>query len=176
MPELEVKKTGEKEGLTRRPLFDFPHLTGNLFHMNPFALMREFTDEMDRFFTGHPGEKKLDVWTPLMEVKRVNGNLVMKAELPGLGNDDIKVQVTGDALVVEGERKEEKKEEGEEYFRTERSYGHFYRSLALPEGADIEHVKAEFANGILEVTVPCPKKEPVKKDVPVVEPSKPKAA
>lgn len=176
MPELEVKKTGEKEGLTPRPLFEFPHLGGTIFHVNPFAMMRHLAEEMDRAFAGFVPEKRLDAWAPAVEVKRVNGNLVMKTELPGLGKDDIKVQVTSDRLVVEGDRKEEKKEETEEYLRTERNYGHFYRSIALPEGADIDHVKAEFANGILEVIVPCPKKEAVKKDVPVEEPPKPKAA
>ncbi len=84
----------------------------------------------------------------------MNGKLLVYAELPGLKKGDIKVQVTEDALILEGERKQEKEEKREGYYHSERSYGHFYRSIPLPEGVTLDKASAEFTNGILEVTIP----------------------
>jgi HSP20 family molecular chaperone IbpA/Arc/MetJ-type ribon-helix-helix transcriptional regulator len=86
---------------------------------------------------------------PAVEVRERDGNLVVSAELPGLNKDDVKVEVTGDGLVIQGERKREQEEERGGVHRSERSYGSFYRSIPLPEGANIEQAKAQFNNGVL---------------------------
>ncbi|MFN7921177.1 MAG: Hsp20/alpha crystallin family protein [Bryobacteraceae bacterium] len=146
-----------------------------LWDMSPFTLMKRFSEELDRFFGNGPFPTlaaetgaAMGAWAPAIEVSTKNGNLVMKAELPGMKKEDIKVEVAGDCLVVEGERKLEKEEKKEGYFRSERSYGKFYRSLPLPEGAQVDKTKAEYANGVLEVTVPIPAVEKQKREVPVV--------
>lgn len=184
MSEVQVKKAGKENEkamaptpradfpLFRWPSLDLPLFRGNMFSMNPFALMRQFADEMDRSFAGFGTQKDPEMWMPAVEVKRTNGNLQVKAELPGLDKNDIKVQVTENTLILEGERKQEKEEKGEEYYRSERSYGHFYRSIPLPEGVETDKVKAQFANGLLEVSLPCKEKKPAAKEVPVQEGAK----
>lgn len=176
MSEVKVKKAKE-EGLMRRPMLpDFPWFRGNFFHLNPFALMRQFTEEMDRMFRLPWAEKGIEVWSPAIETKMVEGNLVVKAELPGLKKEDFKVQVSDEELILEGERKEEKVEETDEYYRSERSYGRFYRAIPLPEGAELDKVTAKYTDGLLEITVPCQVKKPALKEVPVQEAAKAKAA
>jgi HSP20 family protein len=176
MAQLEVKKSGggETEALTRWPGFDMPLFSGSLFHMNPFALMRRFTEEMDRAFTGAGAEP--DVWAPAIEVKQEGGKFLVSAELPGLKKEDVKVQVTGDALILEGERKQEKEEKREGYYRSERSYGRFYRSIPLPEGANLDKASAEFTNGVLEVAIPVPESKQKPREIPVQEAPKVKSA
>ncbi|MFN7931873.1 MAG: Hsp20/alpha crystallin family protein [Bryobacteraceae bacterium] len=165
MPELTVNKPKEKE-LIPRSMFDMPFFRGSMFHMNPFALMRQFTDEMDRMFTAMP-EAKTEFWAPAIEVKRANGTIHVVAELPGLTKDNVKVSLTEDGLVIEGERKEEKEEKGEESYRSERSYGKFYRSVPLPEGALLDQATAEIDNGVLKIHVPCAEAKATRKEVPV---------
>lgn len=188
MSEVKVKKVGEEKEkamapaarpdfpMLRFPSFDLPLFRGSMFNMNPFALMRQFTDEMDRSFAGFATPKEPEFWMPAIEVKQFNGNLLVKADLPGLDKNDIKIQLTEDTLILEGERKQEKEEKGEEYYRSERTYGKFYRAIALPEGVEVDKVKAEFGNGLLEVTLPCKEKKPAMKEVPVQEAAKAKTA
>jgi HSP20 family protein len=80
--------------------------------------------------------------------------LVVRAELPGLTRDDINIEVDEGTLRLWGESRQEKREEREGFIRTERSYGAFYRAIPLPDGADEDHISAEFRDGVLEVTVP----------------------
>lgn len=139
---------------------------GDLFGMNPFALMREFTREVDRAFSGM-GEPAVQAWIPAIEVKELGGNLVVTAELPGIKEEDVKVEVTDDTLTIQGERKQEKKEEKEGLYRSERSYGRFYRSFSLPDGAKTDQIKAEMNNGILEIKVPVPEIKQKTRQIPV---------
>jgi HSP20 family protein len=129
-----------------------------LFSMSPFTLMRRFTEDMDRMFTGMGGigGREEGLWAPPVEVRESGGNLVISAELPGLNKEDVKVEVNEDALVIRGERKREWEEERGGVHRSERSYGSFYREIPLPEGAKADQAKAQFNNGVLEVTVPVP--------------------
>jgi len=143
---------------------------GRLFGVSPFAMMREFTDEMDRVFRGvaPKGEgAELAAWSPAVDVRQCNGDLVVTAEVPGLTKDEIKVELTDDALVIRGERKREHKEDHAGYHRYERSYGQFYRSIDLPEGAKTDGVKAELQDGVLKVSVPVPKDEKTPRPVPI---------
>jgi len=139
---------------------------GRFLGVRPFALMREFTDEMDRLFKGAPGEG-LAAWTPVVDITRCNGNLVVTAELPGLKKEEVKVEMTEDALVIVGERKREHKTDHEGYHREERSYGKFYRSIPLPKEAKTELVKAEMNEGILKVTVPVAEAKPKAREIPI---------
>ena len=174
MPEVSVAKSKEKE-LLPKTMFDMPLFRGSLFSMNPFALMRQFTEDMDRMFSAWP-ESKAEFWTPAVEVRKTNGTLTVVAELPGLTKDNVKVSVTEGGLIIEGERKEEKEEKGEESYRSERSYGKFYRSILLPEGAVLDKATAEIENGVLKVSVPCAETKPGRKEVPIKETPPTKAA
>jgi HSP20 family protein len=95
-------------------------------------------------------------WSPRVEMFEREGELVIRAELPGLTKSDVKVAVTDELLTIEGERHTEKKEEEPGYFYSERSYGRFFRGIPLPEGAEAEKAKAAFHDGILEVSIPTP--------------------
>jgi HSP20 family protein len=174
MSEVKVKKEKGKEGeaLVRWPRFDVPLFRGSLFSVNPFTLMKRFAEEMDRAF----GAEEVGLWAPTVEIKEMEGKLVVSADLPGLKKEDVKVEVTPEALVVEGERKQEKEEKKEGYYHSERSYGRFYRSIPLPEGAELDKAAAEFTNGVLEVSIPIPKAQSKRREIPVNEVPKPKAA
>jgi HSP20 family protein len=128
------------------------------------AFRREVESVFDRFSNG------IDVWKPFGNVERLwpgNGliSLAMdigeddkaysvSAELPGLDEKNINVSVKGGALVIEGEKRQEKEEKGKDNYLSERSYGSFKRSFSLPDDVDADKVKAEFAKGVLTVTLP----------------------
>lgn len=179
MAEIKVKKEVKKEKgeLVRWPGFEMPLFRGSFFNMNPFGLMKRFTEEMDRMFGGIGfGVPKTALWSPAVEVKELEGKLLVFAELPGLRKEDIKAEVTDENLILEGERKQEKEEKREGYYHTERSYGRFYRAIPLPEGAEVDKAAAEFINGVLEVSIPVPKIEHKRREIPVKEGVKVKAA
>jgi HSP20 family protein len=142
----------------------------NLLGLNPFTLMRRFTDEMDRAF-GKTSETA--AWRPVIEVKRDKDRMLVHAELPGLKKEDVKVTITGDLLEIEGERKFAKEENRNGYIHSERSYGKFYRAIPLPEGVNAEIAAAEFADGVLEIAIPVPEVKPAIKEIPVGD-AKPK--
>lgn len=130
---------------------------------DPFALMREMTSEFDRLFTEWPffrrpeaRETSAIAWYPRVDVFEKDNRLVTKIDLPGMKKEDVKVEVTDGQLTISGERKHEAEEKTEGFYRCEREYGSFYRTVPLPEGARIEDVKATFADGVLEVSVPLP--------------------
>ncbi len=179
MAEVAVVKNPktERPELSRMLGFETPLFRGSLFTVSPFALMRKFTEDMDKFFAQAPAvTTEGAVWAPTIEVKEKEGKLFVNAELPGVKKEDVKVHIDGDTLVVEGERKQEKEEKREGYYHSERSYGKFYRSILLPEGAKIEETAARFNDGVLEVTVPIPEAKAKSKEIPIQEGLKPKAA
>ncbi len=104
-----------------------------------------------------------------VEVIQNNGQFTVRADLPGMSKDDIKVELTDDLLTISGERKEEKEEKREGFYSSERSYGNFYRQLPLPEGALTEKAEATFNNGVLEVTMPAKKIEPATRKLEINE-------
>ncbi|APR87621.1 heat shock protein, Hsp20 family protein [Minicystis rosea] len=95
-----------------------------------------------------------DIIAPDIEVKETKDAFLVRADLPGVQERDIEVDITGNRLTVTGKREEEQRQEGERYFAYERSYGTFSRTLTLPEGVDAERVRADLANGVLEITIP----------------------
>jgi HSP20 family protein len=116
-------------------------------------------------------------WSPTIEVFERDNRLVTKVDLPGLKKEDVKVEVTDNQLTISGERKREVEEKKKNVYRSEREYGSFYRSVPLPEGVKIEDVKATFADGVLEVSVPLPvRPQPRARKVEIQEPAKTKSA
>jgi HSP20 family protein len=129
--------------------------------VNPYGLMRRFNEDMDRLFErfgpgnmlpffGRGGE-----WMPDIDVVERNNAVVIRADLPGLTRKDVKVEVTGSTVTIEGERTESHEEESHGYYRNERRYGHFSRTVPLPAGTKPDGTKASFSNGVLEVTIPA---------------------
>ena len=145
----------------------------------PFGFMRRFATDMERLFEEFEGFRFPSLfgreffpftrefehvgWVPEIEVLRKNGDLIVRADLPGLKRDDVKVELTEGLLTISGERKEEKEEKREGYYRSERSYGSFFRQIPLPEGAKTDTAKAEFNDGVLEITMQAPAREPQKR-------------
>ena len=102
-----------------------------------------------------------------MEVRERDGSLEICAELPGLSKDDVKVECRPEGIAIEGEKKREHESHEGGFHRTERSYGHFYRMIPLPEGADVDKAKAEFKNGVLEVRVPIAQEKKKGRQIPI---------
>jgi HSP20 family protein len=103
-------------------------------------------------------------WTPAIDMVRADGNLVVRADVPGIKPDEIKIEAQEGVLTISGEHEETKEDKDEHYVRRERRYGGFSRSMALPQGVDPKKIKASTHDGVLEVTIPLPKeaaKEPV---------------
>ena len=95
----------------------------------------------------------LTEWAPVIDVVTKDGDLVIRAELPGVKQDDVEITLHNNVLTISGERKAEQEEERGGYHVRERRYGSFSRSLALPEGLDESKIHARYDNGVLEVTV-----------------------
>lgn len=95
-------------------------------------------------------------WIPAMDLLETDDELVLRADLPGLSEDDIEIEVKDGTLTIAGERRAEHEERNEGYHRVERSFGRFSRSLDLPSGVDVEAVTADFDRGVLEVRIPKP--------------------
>ena len=143
-----------------------------VFSMSPFELMRRFTDELDRAFEGlglarGAGGGEIEMWTPPVEVFERDNNLVVRAELPGLDKDDVRVELTDDGLVIEGERRHEHEERLEGGYRSEIEYGRFYRLIPVPEGANIDQAQARMNNGVLEVAIPMAEERHRRRSIPV---------
>ena len=147
---------------------------------SPFHLMRRMADDIERLFSdvdfarvGYGqspqrgtglfdpwrSESRLSdaTWAPQVETFRRDGNLVVRADLPGLTKDDIDIEIEDDVLVISGERSDETRDERDDFYRSERTYGRFFRAVQLPEGIDTEKIEASFKDGVLEVTIPAPK-------------------
>jgi len=148
---------------------------------SPFSLMRRMAEDMDRLFEdfgfGLPGLAASPMlstgasprrgnasnalqrmgWMPQIETFRRGDQLVLRADLPGLRKEDVSVEIEDGILTISGERSAEDVEDRDGYYHSERSYGQFQRSLALPEGVSGDACDATFKDGVLEVTIPMPK-------------------
>jgi HSP20 family protein len=139
-------------------------MPGTLTRWDPFAELGELRTRFDRMF-----DEWLDgrerAWTPAIDVVREDGHLVVRADLPGIKPEEVKIEVEDDILTVSGEHAESKEEKDKSYVRRERRYGSFRRSMALPAGVDPDKIEAKTRDGVVEVTIPLPtaaKKEPVR--------------
>jgi HSP20 family protein len=119
------------------------------------TLQSEMNRLFDTFFGGNEtrGTRR---WVPAVDLVETDDHLVLKADLPGLDRNDVSIEIKDGTLTVSGERKAENEERSEGYYRVERAYGSFSRSLSLPRGVDPEAVEASFDKGVLEVRIPKP--------------------
>lgn len=115
--------------------------------------IRSWESRFPRLFEGFEGEEIM----PPVESYVKDGNLVVRADVPGLEPKDIEISILHDVLTIKGERKAEKEVKEKDYLRREVSYGAFERRVTLPVGAATDKIKATFKNGVLEVSVPVPK-------------------
>jgi HSP20 family protein len=127
------------------------------------------TEEMDRLFGDGPSTRNEEVraWVPTIEVTNRDGNYVVRAELPGIKPDDVKIEVTDEAIVLQGERKDEREEDKGGVHVSERRYGRFYRVIPVPEGAKVDQANAKFDNGVLEIAVPVEEKGSNTRQIPI---------
>lgn len=152
-----------------RDPFGFSLTPEDFLAANPFSLMRRMSEEMDRSFGSFFGQSSRGsgTWFPAIEVAERNGQLQVHAELPGLKPEDVKVEVTNDSLILRGERKSEHEHRSGGSYRSERRYGEFYREIPLPEGVNADAVKAQFRDGVLEITVPVPEQASNRRQIPI---------
>ena len=119
------------------------------------TLQSEVNRVFDAFFGGN-ATAPTRRWVPAMDLAETEDELILRADLPGLGRDDVALEVKDGTLTVSGERKAEHDEQTEGFYRVERAFGSFSRSLSMPRGVDPDAVTADFADGVLEVLIPKP--------------------
>jgi len=139
-----------------------------LVRWTPFRDLMTLHEEtgkmLDSFFQGR-GEPAEGDWTPAMDVAEKEDEIVLTAEIPGMNKDDIKITVKDDVLTITGEKKQEEREEGENWHRVERTYGSFKRMISLPS-VNSGKVEATYKDGVLRVRLP--KQESAKpKEIPI---------
>ena len=126
---------------------------------DPFRELRSLQDDMTRLFSGVLPANREDfmtagAWNPSVDIFEDKDRLVLEAELPGMKREDFEISVENNILTLRGERKFEKKAEGDNYHRVERSYGSFTRSFTLPQTVTADGATADFDNGVLRVSLP----------------------
>jgi len=143
---------------------------------SPFEFMDRMAEEMERTFgrmfpsVGSPRGSGLirspfrlagreGLWSPRLETFQKGDRLIVRAELPGVKKDDVQIDVSDDVLTIQGDRREERQEEREGYYHSELEYGHFHRTIPLPEGVITETAQASFKDGVLEVSMQAPPAE-----------------
>jgi HSP20 family protein len=144
-------------------------MPGALTRWEPFAELGELRGRLDRMLGElTDGER---TWMPAIDVERDNGNLVVRADVPGIKPDEVKIEIQDDILTVSGQHEERKetKDKDKHFLRRERRYGAFSRSMALPMGVDPKKIKAKTHDGIVEVTIPLPKE--AKKETITITPT-----
>lgn len=132
-----------------------------------FLTPSSFFEELFNDLT-HPGSvfDDRDRWIPSVDVMEKDGNLMLRAEIPGIEEKDIELKLEGKTLTLKGERKMESEDKEGTYRRVESFYGSFSRSFRLPDTADVEKIRADYRNGILTVTIPQ-KPEAQPREIPV---------
>ncbi len=132
-----------------------------LIRWEPARELPSLQGEMNRLFntffdTPQNAGNGTSRWTPAMDLVEEGDHFMLCADLPGMTEDDVKIEVERDVLVLSGERRHEHKEEGEGFYRLERASGAFRRTLHLPEGVQADGIQASFDKGVLEVRIPKP--------------------
>jgi len=168
----ETRTSGAARGSTTEPSSAPARGAGS----GAFHLMRRMADDMDRLFENFGLGRAFGLapvglwrrggltddqaaWLPQIETFRRGDKLVVRADLPGLKKDDVKAEIDNGVLTISGQRSSEREESRDEFYRSERSYGSFYRAIPLPEGIESDNCEATFKDGVLEITLPAPKIE-----------------
>lgn len=132
----------------------------NLVKWDPFRELEEVSSRLNRLFgrSTLPAESDREMmsvadWMPSVDISETDNSYLVKAEIPGVNKDDVKVTIEDGMLTIQGERKQEQEEKGKKYHRIERSYGCFMRSFRVPDDADDSAAKAEFKDGMLNITL-----------------------
>ena len=132
----------------------------SIIRYDPFKDLRSLQDEVNRLFSTNLsrtfGEEGIarGAWNPSVDIYENKDQIVLEAELPGMKREDFDLSIENNVITLRGERHFEKKDEGDNYHRVERSYGSFTRSFTLPQTVDAENVAAEYRNGVLRVKMP----------------------
>lgn len=149
----------KNEGPRSSPLARYPELR------SPFGVVSRFMDDMDRMFDTFTGQSTTssmmgpvatETWHPQIETFERDGKIIVRADLPGIPEDSVSVKVDHDVLTISGVRHDDRTEQREGYYHSERTYGSFQRSIKLPPFVDHDEIKASFDDGVLEVSVPIP--------------------
>ncbi|HTR76676.1 MAG TPA: Hsp20/alpha crystallin family protein [Gemmatimonadaceae bacterium] len=178
---IETRRDSESDGrrgeLTRRAPGGLSY--GGSFNTSPFVFMRRMVEDMERMFddfgvgrsplglsspllspTGRDIWRDLAAeqarWSPQIEMRRRGEKLIVRADLPGLQRDDVNVEIDNGVLTISGERCVEETDDREGMYRSERSYGEFYRAIPLPDGVNADQTEATFKDGVLEITLSSP--------------------
>jgi HSP20 family protein len=132
--------------------------------VTPFRTFERFADEVSRIFDDFgfgrglnrvPTSNEPLTWAPRIDITQQKNELVVSIDLPGVDKENVKVNVTEDTITVQGERHRAQEQEHDGVYRTERSYGAFFRTIALPAGTITDQAKASFKNGVLEIRMPA---------------------
>lgn len=133
----------------------------NLIKWDPFRELEDVSNSLNRFFgrsaaRTESNREMLAVadWMPSVDISETDAAYLIKAEIPDVKKEDVKVTIQDGMLTIQGERKLDKEEKGKKFHRIERSYGSFVRSFQVPDDADETAVKAEFKDGMINVTLP----------------------
>jgi HSP20 family protein len=133
----------------------------NLVKWDPFVELEDVSKQLNRIFGKFPARTEssrellaMADWAPDVDITETDTAYLIKGEIPGVNKEDVKVNIEDGMLIMSGERKQEKEEKGKKFHRIERSYGSFMRSFRLPDNVDESAVKAEFKDGMLNVTLP----------------------
>jgi len=131
---------------------------------DPFSEMVDMRDRIGRLFDEYFGQFPAiregalgRSWAPAVDIYEDKNNIILEAELPGMKKDELSIDVKNNVLTLSGERKHEQETKKENFHRIERSYGKFSRSFTLPDSVKVDKVKANYKDGVLEITLPKPK-------------------
>lgn len=172
---MATRDSRDTQGMTRRPAGG-SRASRDVFASgaaDPFSQFRRLAEQMmERWFDG-PSERgpgrvsgradspwSMGPWSPPLEALMRGDRFVVRMDVPGLQKDELEVEVTEDAIVVQGERQESQEEDREGYYQSERRYGRFYREVPLPEGAEPDTAQANYRDGVLEITVKAAQRQP----------------
>ncbi len=126
--------------------------------LDPFDLITDLHDNINQAFSNSLRRQKDDRWSqlfnPMMDLIEEENQYILKADVPGLEKDAIDITMTGNVLTLKGERKEESEKKSKNYYRLERQFGSFQRSIEFPTDVRGDQIKAGYKNGVLEITVP----------------------
>ena len=135
-----------------------------LIRWQPARELQSIQSEMNRLFgTFGNGGAVMRRWSPAMDLVETDDHYVLRADLPGVSEGDVKIELDDNVLTISGERKSAHRETKQGYYRVERAYGNFSRTLTLPEGVDADSISANFDRGVLEVKVPKPEQRKPRK-------------